>query len=146
MPTELGQPFSPLWRGKYPHMLPADWPVWNLFLDQNAKLFERIYYDVRVGGVMPGPEMGDEKMRQMYWQNTAKRLDALGELKDELWIIEVADRPGLRASGQLRVYWNLWFEDPKITKPTKAVLVCRSLDDDLKRALQYDGVLLRLVI
>jgi hypothetical protein len=127
-------------------MLPADVPVWELFLDRNPNLFEKIYYDVRIGGVMPGPEHGDEKMRLMFWQNTAKRMDALGELKDEIWIIEVADRPGLRASGQLRVYWNLWFEDPKIIKPAKAVLVCRSIDEDLRRALEYDGVLLRLAV
>lgn len=146
MPTELGPPYLQSWRGKYPRMLPADWPVWDLFLDRNPNLFERIYYDVRIGGVMPGPEIGDEKMRLMFWQNTAKRIDALGELKDEIWIIEVADRPGLRASGQLRVYWNLWFEDPKIHKPTKAVLVCRSVDEDLRRALEYDGVLLRFAV
>ena len=146
MPTELGQPYLQSWRGHYPHMLAADWPVWDLFLDRNPNLFERIYYDVRIGGVTPGPEIGDEKMRLMYWQNTAKRIDALGELKDEIWIIEVADRPGLRASGQLRVYWNLWFEDPKIHKPAKAVLVCRSVDEDLMRALEYDGVLLRFAV
>ena len=127
-------------------MLAADWPVWALFLDRNPNLFERIYYDVRIGGVTPGPEIGDEKMRLMFWQNTAKRIDALGELKDEIWIIEVADRPGLRASGQLRVYWNLWFEDPKIHKPARAVLVCRSVDEDLRRALEYDGVLLRFAV
>jgi hypothetical protein len=146
MPTELGEPFLQTWRGSYPHMLKEDVPVWNLFLDRNPGLFERIYYDVRIGGVYPGPEYGDEKMRRMFWQNTAKRIDALGELKDELWIIEVATTPGLRAMGQLLTYHTLWFEDPKIIKPTKAVLVCQSVDEDLKRALEYNGVLLRYAI
>jgi hypothetical protein len=146
MPTELGEPYLPNWRGKYPHMLDADRPVWELFLDRNPTLFERLYYDIRIGGVMPGPEFGDEKMRLMFWQNTAKRIDALGELKDEIWIIEVADRPGLRAIGQLTTYLALWFEDPKIPKPAKPVLVCRSIDADLERALKFYGVLLRYAI
>lgn len=146
MPTELGNPYSPLWRGSYPHMLKEDWPVWSLFLDRNPALFERVYYDIRIGGVYPGPEHGDEKMRYMFWQNTAKRIDALGEMKEELWLIEVADRPGLRAIGQLQTYVALWFEDPKLSKPIKPVLVCRSIDADLARSLDFYGVLLRLVI
>lgn len=134
------------WRGKYPHMLDVDRPVWDLFLDRNPELFQRLYYDVRVGGVTAAPEYGDEKMRKMFYDNTAKRIDALGELEKEIWIIEVADRPGLRAIGQLTTYMALWFEDPKIPKPAKAVLVCRSVDSDFERALNFYGVLLRLTI
>ena len=144
MPTNLGNPYSPLWRGIYPHMLPEDRPIWSRFLDQNAHLFERVYYDVRIGGVYPGPELGDENMRKMYYDVTAKRIDALGELKDEIWIIEVAARPGLRATGQLQTYLALWFEDQKIIKPAKPVLVCQSLDEDLERALKFYGVLVRI--
>jgi len=146
MPTDLGQPYQQSWRGNYPHMLDTDVPVWELFLDRNPNLFERIYYDVRIGGVYPGPEYGEEKMRKMFWQTTAKRIDALGEMKDEIWIIEVAAAPGLRATGQLQTYMALWWEDPKILKPVKAVLVCRSIDKDLERALEFYGVLLRYAV
>ena len=143
MPTDLGQPFSPLWRGTYPHMLPEDRPIWNSFLDKNVALFERIYYDVRVGGVYPGPEFGEEKMRKMFYDNTAKRIDALGETKDEVWIIEVASRPGLRATGQLLTYLALWWDDPKINKPVKPILVAEHVDEDLQKALTLYGVLVR---
>jgi len=119
MPTDLGQPFQQSWRGSYPHMLKEDVPVWDLFLDRNPNFFKQIYYDVRVGGVMPGPGLGDEKMRKMFYDNTAKRIDALGELEDELWIIEVAAKP---------------------------VLVCQYIDADLQKAIEFHGVLLRLVI
>jgi hypothetical protein len=127
-------------------MLQEDYAVWESFLAQNASQFLRIYYDVRLGGVYPGPEYGDEKMRKSFYEVTAKRIDALGELENEIWIIEVASRPGLRATGQLLTYLALWFDDMKITKPVKAVLVANSVDDDLRRALQINGVLVRLVI
>ena len=146
MPTELGQPFQQSWRGRYPHMLAVDVPVWDLFLDRNPGFFKNIYYDVRVGGVYPGPEHGDEVMRKMFYDNTAKRMDALGELEEEIWIIEVATRPGLRAIGQLQTYMALWWEDPKIPKIVKPVLVCQSIDADLEKAMGFYGVLLRLVI
>lgn len=145
MPTELGEPFMQSWRGYYPAMLAEDQPVWDKFLNDNPNLFERIYYNVRIGGVYPGPEYGEEKMRHAFWQTTAKRIDALGEFKDEIWIIEVANNPGLRATGQLQTYMALWFEDPKILKPAKPVLVCRGIDKDLERALIFHGVLLRYV-
>lgn len=146
MPTTLGEPYSPLWRGKYPHMLEEDRPVWEKFLNAHMDLFERVYYDVRIGGVYPGPEHGDERARKMFYSVSAKRIDALGELKDEIWIIEVALHPGLRATGQLLTYLALWFDDPRISKPAKAVLVATSVDDDLKRALEINGVLVRLAI
>jgi len=146
MPTELGEAFSPTWRGFFPSMLEEDQPIWAKFLDKNPTLFQRLYYNVRLGGVVPGPEIGDEKMRHMYWQNTAKRIDALGELEKEIWIIEVAPKPGLRAVGQLQTYMALWFEDPKINKPAKGVLVCQSVDTDLERTLRFYGMLTRYVI
>lgn len=146
MPTDLGPEYSPLWKGKYPHMLDEDMPLWDKFRTANAQLFERIYYDVRIGGVLPGPEYGDEKMRKMYYDVTAKRIDALAELKDQIWIVEVAVRPGLRATGQLMTYLALWMKDPKILKPTYAVLVTQTLDADLEEALKTYGMLVRYVV
>lgn len=146
MPSTLGDEFSPLWRGKYPAMMAEDHPIWNKFLDQNRAFFERIYYNVRVGGIYPGPEHGDEKSRLDFYFVTAKRIDALCELKNEIWIVEVASRPGLRATGQLLTYQALWLDDVKIVKPLKMVLVANSCDEDLRRALEINGVLVRLVI
>jgi len=145
MPTDLGQSYSPLWRGKYPHMLPEDWPVWDRFLSTNPTLFQRVYYDVRVGGVYEAAAPVDEKYRKMFFDVTAKRIDAVGELEKEVWIIEVATKPGLRATGQIMSYIALWHEDPKIMKPTRPVLVCQAVDSDLKRALDFYGVLTRLI-
>lgn len=127
-------------------MLEEDRPVWERFLNQHMALFERVYYDVRVGGVYPGPEHGDEAVRKMFYNVSAKRIDALGELKDEIWIIEVALHPGLRATGQLLTYLALWLDDSKISKPAKAVLVATAVDDDLRRALEINGVLVRFAI
>ena len=143
MPTKLGEPFSPLWRGRYPHMLKEDYPVWDAFLNQNLALFERIYYDVRIGGVLSTDPTIPEKDRKMFYDNTAKRIDVLAETKDELWIVEVATRPGLRAVGQLQTYLALWMEDPKILKTTKAVLVCQSIDADMERSLVFYGMYVR---
>lgn len=131
MPTILGEQFSVKWRGKPPHMLPPDYPVWYAFLDKYGQLFERLYYDCLVGGPLLSPEEKKDPMKRMWRDNTAKRIDAIAELPDSVWLIEVATYPGPRSLGQLMTYQALWLEDPKIMKPEKMCLVCGGIDTDI---------------
>jgi len=79
----------------------------------------------------------DEAMKKMWYASTAKRIDAIGEKKNEIWIIEVASSPYLRAVGQCLSYKFLWEEDPKIDKPAKMILLCPFIDSDLRRILEH---------
>jgi hypothetical protein len=141
MPTEMGQPYSTLWRGKYPHMLPEDYRVWERYIDQRAGDFMMLYYDVRVGGPTEFPEGTTASMKKMWFDLNAKRIDVLAERQDEVWIIEVTTRPGLRAVGQLATYMALWFDDPKIMKPVKSILIAESIERDLIRAMEVYGMI-----
>jgi hypothetical protein len=136
MPTDLGRPYSITWRGAPEQMLPPDVPLWNLFLDHYAQNFEAFYYNVRVGGPSFDGLNVDLAYAKMWYASTAKRIDAIGEKKNELWIIEVASSPYLRAVGQCLSYKFLWDEDPKVKKPAIMVLLCYSLDSDLERILK----------
>lgn len=140
MPTDLGQPFEITWRGDPQQMLPPDVPLWHLFLDRYASNFERFFYNVRVGGPDITNIVADEAMKRMWYASTSKRIDVIGEKRNEIWIIEVASSPYLRAVGQCLTYKFLWEEDPKIEKPAKAVLLCYFLDSDLERILKHYGV------
>jgi len=81
--------------------------------------------------------VADEAIKKMWYASTAKRIDAIGEKKDEIWIIEVAASPYLRAVGQCLSYLFLWNEDPKIKKPAKMILLCYFIDSDLRRILEH---------
>ncbi|MBM4338985.1 MAG: hypothetical protein FJ110_05540 [Deltaproteobacteria bacterium] len=140
MPTDLGEPFEITWRGEPPQMLPPDVPLWHAYLDRAATQFLRFYYNVRVGGPYLENINADESMKRMWYASTAKRIDAIGEKEDEIWIIEVASSPYLRAVGQCLSYKFFWEEDPKISKPARAVLLCYFLDSDLRRVLSNYGV------
>jgi len=131
MPTELGRPFSIEWRGHPPHMLKPDEPVWYLFLKTYGKFFINLYYDCFVGGPNFTEEELKDPLNKLWRSNTVKRIDAIAELPDEVWIIEVATRPGPRSLGQLMTYQALWLEDPKIIKPEKMCLVCGVVDTDI---------------
>jgi hypothetical protein len=139
MPTDLGEPFEVTWRGNPQQMLPSDVPLWNKYLDFHAFEFLKFYYNVRVGGPDIEKLDVDYRLAKMWYASTAKRIDVIGEKEKEIWIIEVASSPYLRAVGQCLSYKFLWDEDPKIDKPAKAVLVCYYLDSDLERILKkYD--------
>jgi len=141
MPTYLGKKFSIDWRGRPPHMLNADIPVWYRFLEQNGHLFQSLYYDCFVGGQWHTAKELEDPMIRMWWANTAKRLDALAVLEDEVWIIEVASAPGLRSVGQLQSYRVLYLEDPKFEKIEKMVLVFEHIDTDVIASAAAYGIL-----
>ena len=112
-------------------MLQEDIPVWYRFLEREGQAFTALYYDVLLGGPWLSPEEERDPFKRGWRANTAKRADAIAELEDELWIIEVALDPGLRSIGQLITYQTLWLEDPKIVKALVMVMVCQRLDPDL---------------
>lgn len=140
MPTDLGEAFEITWRGEPQQMLPPDVPLWHAYLDKAAGQFLKFYYNVRVGGPDITKIKADYALAKMWYASTAKRIDVIGEREKEIWIIEVAASPYLRAVGQCLSYKFLWEEDPKIDKPAKAVLLCYYLDVDLERILKHYGV------
>jgi hypothetical protein len=140
MPTTMGRPYDIYWRGAPPHMLRPDIPVWYKFLDKWGPHFKTLYYDVLLGGPTLSPDQDKDPYWRMWRANTSKRADAIAELENEVWIIEVSERPGLRAVGQLLVYVNLWLEDPKINKLEIPVLVCHYVDTDLIASAAKYGI------
>lgn len=140
MPTTLHNKYDIYWKGSPPHMLSTDIPVWYRFLEKWGGLFSALYYDVLVGGPYLTPDQEQDPYRRMWRANTSKRIDALAELPDSVWIIEVAQRPGLRAIGQLMTYLALWCEDPAIMKPEIPVLVCEHIDTDLIASAAKYGI------
>lgn len=140
MPTTLKERYSVDWRGDPPHMLPPDIPVWYRFLETWGHLFDALYYDCLVGGPYLSPEEEKDPVKKSWRYVNSKRPDAIGETKDEVWIIEVAANPGLRAMGQCIAYQALWQEDPKIAKIERPVLVVETLDTDLGAAAGKMGV------
>lgn len=145
MPTILGKPYSLDWRGNPPHMLAPDVPVWYRFLDTYRRFFISLWYDVLLGARALTLEEETDPMKRMWRQHTARRADALVELRDQIWIIEVADDPGLRSIGQLLSYRVLWIRDPPIQKPEKLVLVGERIETNLLDAASSYGIQIYLI-
>lgn len=145
MATLLGNPYDISWRGNPPHMLMPDVPVWYRFLKTYGMLFEKLYYDSLIGAPRLTPREEKDAMLRMWRQNTARRTDAITELENEVWLIEVADDPGLRSIGQLLAYRVLWIRDPVIAKPEKLVLVAETIEKNLLDAASSYGIQIYLI-
>ena len=145
MPTILGPEYATDWRGKPPHMLAPDIPVWYRFLEEWANHFIKLYYDCLLGGPILTPAEEKDPMKRMWRALIAKRADAIAEIKEEVWLIEVSDHPEMRAVGQLMTYEALWLKDPKIDKPARKVLVANSMDPDIVAGLLRMDITIYLV-
>lgn len=126
-------------------MLPPDIPVWYRFLDKWNHLIVNLWYDCLLGGPILSDQEELDPLKRSWRYVTAKRPDAIIETRNEVWIVEVASNPGLRALGQCLTYLSLWAEDPKITKIERSVLIVQTLDTDLGAAAARFGVLLFVV-
>jgi len=144
MPTVLGPEYSTQWRGKPPHMLAPDIPIWYRFLEQRAADFINLYYDCLLGGPPSTPDNDKGPMDRMWRALTSKRADAIAETQSHVWLIEVASYPGMRSLGQLLTYHSLWNDDPKIAKPTRLVLVANELDPDIEPVYAPNNVFVYL--
>lgn len=126
-------------------MLKPDIPVWYRFLARYSMLFDRLFYDCQLGGPFLTPEEEADSMKRMWRDLLVKRADAVAELENDVWIIEVAADPGLRSLGQLFVYQSLWIRDPVINKPETLVLVCQTIEPDLLDAASMRSVQIYIV-
>ena len=136
----LGDVFATSWRGTPPHMLPVDVPVWHDYLDQHADDYLHFYYDVALTTKPKPPDAPTEAMITMWKKSFGKRIDAVGEQRNSVQIIEVTERAFLRTLGQIMVYSELWRIDPPIKKPFTPLILCRTMDEDVAYVCDAYGI------
>jgi len=132
-------------RLKYPGLLPREILVLRAWLKLHEAEYDRFDFNVRLGeGFDPGPTY-PENIRSMAKQNTQKRVDAVGYKSDAVTLIEVKDRAGFSAVGQLVGYLHLWqAANPLKPKPV-LLMVANRIADDLMPVLLGAGIELALV-
>lgn len=138
---DLGPEFPPAWRGRPPAMLDADVPVWLRYLDRHADEFRRFWYNVRITSDDLAARFPDPELRAIAAALLPKRIDAVGERDEALWIIEVAAIIGLRSIGQALTYASLWRQErPTEAARVRAVLVCGRCGPDEQSGARAAGV------
>ena len=88
-------------RLRFPGMLPREILIFKTWLAQHEAEYDRFDYNFRIGaGQDPGPTWPDY-IRKCAIENSQLRIDALAWKANAPTIIEVKDRAGASALGQL---------------------------------------------
>lgn len=124
----------------YPHLLPHDIEVWERWLGLYGSQYTHFDYDVRVGqGRDPGENYAPN-MRQMGIDLSQRRIDAVGHQKDRITIIEITTAAGLKTIGQIFTYPVLYQRKFHPLKPLRSLIVCSSVQDDMRPALTAHNI------
>lgn len=132
-------------RMRFPGLLPRECLVLKAWLALHEAEYDRFDYNVRLGeGNDPGTQFPDD-VRRMAILNTQKRVDAVAYKSDQPTLIEVKDRAGFSAIGQIVGYDALWRQQNPTTPAPKLLLVCNRFPNDILPVLQKQGIELAVV-
>jgi hypothetical protein len=132
-------------RRRFGSLLPREVLVLVAWLKLHEAEYDSWQFDVRIGkGYDPG-DAYTEDMRSMSILNSQKRMDALGWQGSQATIVEVKERAGLGAVGQLVGYKALFQQEHQDLPAPLLVLVAMRADGDLLPALVAVGIRLELV-
>lgn len=145
MPTTLGQPYAPAFRGIPTHMSTEDHLIWLLYQPRLIRTATTLYFDVKLGGEQALLDATGSEFSPMWYALNAKRADVLAVEPPGVTIIELRDNAQANAVGRLLLYDMLWKRDPALPGPVKLRLVTNRLDPDVRdqaaaHAIEYNVV------
>jgi hypothetical protein len=132
-------------RLRFPGMLPREVLIFRNWLGTHESEYDSFDYNARVGaGFDPGAGW-DESIRAMAIANSQKRLDVVGWKGTQATLIEVKDRAGASALGQLLTYAPLWSTAHQDLPRANMRLVTNRLQPDIGVVASYWGIAVDVV-
>jgi len=121
-----------------------DVEVWRRWRPVLEKRYEKIEYNVRVGGTKPSA-LEEPIYAEMWEKISARRIDCVGHARDHIALIEFRAFAGPSAIGQLLMYKTLYLRDFVVEKPIKLILVTDILREDILMAALGAGIEIEVV-
>jgi len=137
---QLGLATKPKLAVRYRHMMAEDTAIWRKFINNGDYLPDVVWFDVRVGDMGTLPENPPDWMTKMAWHLLRKRIDVVGRVGVDYWVIEVKPRASYEAFGQV-VYYSYAFErEYKTGGEIVPVIVTDFVDPDILPLCSEVGV------
>ena len=124
----------------YPHMMPNDIAVWELFLNAYPLRFDRLEYDVHVGVGYGYDEESPDWHVRLAKGLTQYRIDVVGWNSREATIIEVKPYAGLGTLGQLLGYRHFFIKDIHVPTLPHLLAVTDQTTADMRDLLREFGI------
>lgn len=129
----------------YPHMKPNDVAIWERFIDLNPTRFDTCQYDVQVGSPPPFNPIVNEATQGSADALYRLKIDVVAKKDGQIYIIELKEKAGASAVGQVKHYLDLYVRDEKPSNTPKAIIITNSVRQDLVEFAQKEGVELIVV-
>jgi len=126
--------------GPFVHMAPNDKAIWLRYLMMGGAQLAPFQYDVRVGTGVQMPSGSSPMELNIAHALTTKRIDALCHVDGKVRIIEVKQRAGLSAIGQLIGYGQLFVKTFPQSPPYELWLVTDQLQPDMSGVLIENNI------
>ena len=127
-------------RSNYPHMKPADVPIWERFIETFPDAYDEVAYDVAVGTGAPIPPGTPEDVARDFTGLTQRKIDVVGFNEGLVDIIEVKPRAGTNAFGQVKGYEILYKKFIDSAVKTRALVITDEETTDLELLKRNMGV------
>ena len=124
----------------FAHFKPHEVEIMAAFLNQ--RLLDGVYrFDVRLfpEAIEPAPE-AEPEMYFAWYMLRAKRIDAVCETVDAIWLLEVKDVLRPSAIGELLTYRALYDRQFHPLKPLRMGVVCGEDDELVRPACEEQGI------
>ena len=142
---ELVDPLPPDWEGYPEQMSHNDFIIWSRFIDIYSQDFKQFYYNVCVGEPTMWAEGLEEDMARMVEHVSRRRIDVVGEKKEEWWLMEIRMNAGPGAIGSVLTYKTLWEENPPDKRLVTPVIVTDYTDPNLIRVCSILNIIILVV-
>ena len=132
-------------RARYPHMRASESEVWRAFLQQTELELTAVTYDLHLGiGIppIPGESPGITRLKEAV---TRKRVDAVAETAEDIWIMEIKERIGLSTLGQLLTYFDLYTQEYPQEKAVMLGAIGWRIEPDIQETFEMHAVNIFLV-
>lgn len=126
--------------GPFIHMAPLDKSIWVRYLMQGGEWFAPFTYDLRVGNGVKMPPGTDPMGLRIAHALTTKRIDVLCVVDGRPRIIEVKQRAGASAVGQLITYRDLYHRTFPSQPVPEMLLVTDILQPDMRPVLLQSNI------
>ena len=129
---------------KYPHLRPEETKIWERFIKNNPNFFDEVMYDVRVGEGREYPESEMPQVKEAMEYLSKKRIDVVGFISDEIYVIEIKPKANLSAVGQALGLAELFREVTPLWKRVIPTIITDQILPDMEALCSKMGVRLLL--
>ena len=126
-------------------MMSDEATIWTKFLTQTDLEFDRVVYDLHLGEGQPISTMDLPSIADLKKAITRKRVDAVAETPEAIWIFEVKPRIGMSTLGQLLSYYELYVKEFTTTKPVRLGAVGERKEPDIDDIFYLHAITIFLV-